>query len=176
MKNKDLIRVLQALDPEQEVTFSLGSGVESAHRTMCAKAELMKGKCLKYLNVSGINITMDETDQSVAIADVILFCDNYPDKLLEETAKMYDEEVGKNRVWHELESMTGLRPPKDGSDFLVKGHEVGDTDPYYWVFRYDSTRQLYVDSNTGNTVSDYGRHNLRITHWSYIEDLTHIKN
>lgn len=124
MKNKDLIRVLQALDPEQEVTFSLGRGVESAHRTMCAKAELMKGECLKYLNVSGINIIMDETDQSVAIADVILFCDNYPDKLLEETAKMYDEEFGKNRVWH---SWTGGNdtPPQDGSHFVVRVHTIG---------------------------------------------------
>ena len=135
MKNKDLIRVLQALDPEQEITFSLGSGIKSAHRTMCAKAELMKGECLKYLNVSGINIIMDETDHSVAIADVILFCDNYTDKLLEETAKMYDEEFGKNRVWH---SWTGGNdtPPQDGSNFIVRVYAKDITKRAYGFFSW----------------------------------------
>jgi len=151
MKNKDLIRVLQALDPEQEVTFSLGSGVESAHRTMCAKAELMDGECLKYLNVSSINITMDETDQSVAIADVILFCDNYPDKLLEETAERYDEEFGKNRVWY---SWVGNEnnPPQDGSLFVVRMYARDNSDARAFAILLWKQGEFITTNRTGIPV------------------------
>ncbi|MEE1131019.1 MAG: hypothetical protein UHX00_05225 [Caryophanon sp.] len=169
MKNKDLIRVLQALDPEQEVTFSLGSGITSTHRTMCAKAELMKGECLKYLNVSGINITMDETDQSVAIADVILFCDNYPDELLEETAKRYDEEIGENRVWHSWIGDVST-PLIEGCVYVVRMCEKEDAKAYSYAICSFKDDVFVVAKRDGEYIPlDNIRRGRKIDAWMSLE-------
>ena len=58
MKAKDLIRVLQVLDPESGVSLSLGNNNE--YREKCAKAELVSGDCLAFLAVDTVEFHDDD--------------------------------------------------------------------------------------------------------------------
>jgi hypothetical protein len=84
MKAKDLIRVLQALDPESGVSMSLGNNNE--YREKCAKAELVSGGCLEYLSVDTVKF-YNEYDE--LWCDIILRQNNICE--LDETAKRFDE-------------------------------------------------------------------------------------
>lgn len=84
MKAKDLIRVLQALDPESSVSMSLGNNNE--YREKCAKAELVSGGCLSYLSVDTVKF-YNEYDE--LWCDIILRQNNICE--LDETTKRFDE-------------------------------------------------------------------------------------
>jgi hypothetical protein len=84
MKVKDLIKVLQALDPETGVTLSLGRTQE--YRDTCAKAELTCGDCLGYLAVDRIEIYPDDGEMW---ADIVLQQNNLG--YLEEEAEKFDK-------------------------------------------------------------------------------------
>ena len=84
MKAKDLIKVLQALDPEKGVSFSLGRDQE--YRDKCAKAELICGDCLGFLAIDKIEFH-DEGDDMWC--DIVLKQDNLC--YLDDEADKFDE-------------------------------------------------------------------------------------
>lgn len=84
MKAKDLIRVLQVLDPESGVSLSLGNNNE--YREKCAKAELVSGSCLEYLSVESVEFHDDDGE---LWCDIILRQNNLCE--LDDTAHRFDE-------------------------------------------------------------------------------------
>ena len=84
MKAKDLIRVLQVLDPESGVSLSLGNNDE--YREKCAKAELFSGGCLSNLSVDFVEFHDDDGE---LWCDIIVCENNLYD--LDDTAKRFDE-------------------------------------------------------------------------------------
>ena len=84
MKAKNLIRVLQTLDPESGVSLSLGNNNE--YREKCAKAELFSGGCLSNLSVDSVEFHDDDGE---LWCDIIVLQNNLYD--LEDTAKRFDE-------------------------------------------------------------------------------------
>lgn len=84
MKAKDLIRVLQALDPESGVSMSLGNNNE--YREKCAKAELVSGGCLECLSVDSVEF---HNDYDELWCDIVLRQNNLC--YLDDTAKRFDE-------------------------------------------------------------------------------------
>lgn len=84
MKAKDLIRVLQALDPESGVSMSLGNNNE--YREKCAKAELVSGDCLRFLDVDTVEF---HNDHDELWCDLILRQNNLC--YLDDTAHRFDE-------------------------------------------------------------------------------------
>ena len=96
MKAKDLIRVLQGLDPESHVTLSLGRDDE--YRKKCAKAELATGDCLGFLAVDKIEIHPDEGGKDMW-ADIVLEQNNLG--YLEEEAEKFDKMYSKNEDYEQ---------------------------------------------------------------------------
>ena len=88
MKAKDLIRVLQVLDPESGVSLSLGNNNE--YREKCAKAELFSGGCLSNLSVDFVEFHDDDDE---LWCDIIVCENNLYD--LDDTAKRFDEKYQK---------------------------------------------------------------------------------
>lgn len=84
MKAKDLIRVLQALDPESGVSLSLGNNNE--YREKCAKAELVSSGCLECLSVDTV---VFHNDYDELWCDLILRQNNIC--YLDDTAQRFDE-------------------------------------------------------------------------------------
>lgn len=91
MKAKDLIRVLQGLDPESSISLSLGRNDE--YREQCAKAELAKGECLGYLDVDKIEIYPGNGSEDMW-ADIVLEQSNLG--FLDEEAAKFDKMYSKN--------------------------------------------------------------------------------
>lgn len=85
MKAKDLIKVLQAVNPESDVTLSLGKNDE--YRAQCAKAELADDGCLGYLSVDSAVIRDDGT--GALWCDIILQQDDVCD--LEAAEERFNE-------------------------------------------------------------------------------------
>jgi len=85
MKAKDLIRVLQGLDPESSVTLSIGRDDE--YRKKCAKAELATGDCLGFLAIDRIEIYPNEGGKEMW-ADIVLEQNNLG--YFEEEAARFD--------------------------------------------------------------------------------------
>lgn len=96
MKAKDLIRVLQGLDPESHVTLSLGRDDE--YRKKCAKAELATGDCLGFLAVDKIEIHPDEGGKDMW-ADIVLEQNNLG--YFEEEAEKFDKMYSKNEDYEQ---------------------------------------------------------------------------
>ena len=86
MKVKELIKILQILDPDDDVCFSLGRNQE--YRTACAKAEIIEESCLYNLVIDEVVL---ETREGNLRSDIILEQDNYG-KLsdLSEVSKEFD--------------------------------------------------------------------------------------
>ena len=61
MKAADLIKALQAVDPESEVSFGIGDKRDDNYRDMCAKGELQTCECLQHLRVETVEIVSDKT-------------------------------------------------------------------------------------------------------------------
>ena len=87
MKVKKLIRILQALDPESFVTLSLGRDEE--YRNMCAKAEIITGDCLDYLDIDRIEFYSGAEDPEEIWADIVLKQNNLI--YFEEEAAKFDK-------------------------------------------------------------------------------------
>ena len=99
MKAKDLVRVLQGLDPESHVTLSLGRNDE--YRKKCAKAELATGDCLGFLDVDKIEIHPEDGGEEMW-ADIVLEQNNLG--YLEEEAEKFDEMYSKNEDYEQEQS------------------------------------------------------------------------
>lgn len=76
MKAKDLIRILNSVEPDTEVRFSLGRAEKQEYRNLCAEAELLKGECLRFMTSIGAEVDLCEDDLFITI---ILEQDNYFD-------------------------------------------------------------------------------------------------
>ena len=92
MKAKDLIRMLQGLEPECIVVLSLGS--DNKYRTDCAKAELVVGECLGYLAVDRIELYLEDEDTEPDMFARIILRQNNLGYLLDE-AKEFDKTYKK---------------------------------------------------------------------------------
>ena len=90
---KDLIKVLQSVDPESELFLEVGYDKE--YREKCAKAELAEGECLNYFYINQINIREKYRDLRLTpYATAIL----YQTKVdLAEKVKVFDEMYSKNK-------------------------------------------------------------------------------
>lgn len=91
MKAKDLIRVLQGLDPESTITLSLGR--DDDYREQCAKAELATEECLCYLDVDKIEIYPEDGGKDMW-ADIVLRQSNFG--FLDKEAAKFDKMYSKN--------------------------------------------------------------------------------
>ena len=96
MKAKDLIRVLQGLDPESTITLSLGRDDE--YREKCAKAELAEGECLGFLAVDKIEVYPENGGEDMW-ADIVLEQNNLG--LLDEEAAKFDKMYSKNEDYEQ---------------------------------------------------------------------------
>ena len=98
MKAKDLIKVLNAVSPNSEVTFSIGR--DQKYRDTCAKVELLNGDCLLYLGIDHIelygNAEADEDGVSTW-SDIVLKQTNYQEAHLLFLAGEYDKKYLKNK-------------------------------------------------------------------------------
>lgn len=85
MKAKELIKVLQAVDPESDVLAAVG--MNSIYREMYAKAELVTKECLSVLRVDSIEILGEEggCEMSATLNLMQVNVDN-----LCETAELFD--------------------------------------------------------------------------------------
>ena len=94
MTNKELIGILQALPPEGVPCFSLGRSGDlgNEYRRLCAKAELINGECLDFLEIDRVEI-MDDFGGSGIWADIHLAQNNLSD--LESFEKKFDEQYKK---------------------------------------------------------------------------------
>ena len=90
MKAKDLIKILQGVDPESVVSLSLGR--EQEYRDLCAKAELAIGDCLNFLTIDRVEI-YEDSDEPEIWAEIVLKQDNI--LCLEDNAEKFDEQYKK---------------------------------------------------------------------------------
>lgn len=88
MKAKELIKILDAVDPDSELTLGIGRYGDNQYREQCAKAELHLGECLNYLIIDCVVVNKDDDDGTVW-ADIILCQNNISD--LSEVADDYDK-------------------------------------------------------------------------------------
>ena len=108
MKAKELIRILEAVDPESEVMASISGDAESLKS--CAKAELVTGECLGDFTIDRVCISKPEYDGSdeddyPLWADITLKQDNLID--LEECAGYFDEMYQKSDEYEEVQKRIG---------------------------------------------------------------------
>ena len=73
MKAADLIKALQAVDPESEVRFCVGDRRDDDYRDMCAKVELIHGNCLEKLSVALVEIEPKDKPS----AHIVLLADGF---------------------------------------------------------------------------------------------------
>lgn len=92
MKAKDLIRILQGLEPDTNVIFGVGRYPE--YRQLCAKAELAAGDCLEYLVADKVEIYVEDGEDE-EMCKIILAQGNYTD--LASAAEEYDEQIKKTQ-------------------------------------------------------------------------------
>ena len=86
MKAKELIKVLEAADPESNVALQIGGSHADEYRAMCAKAELMIGDCLENLNID--YAVIQDLDGEVFVSLVL---EQWNINGLEEIANDFDE-------------------------------------------------------------------------------------
>ena len=76
MKAKDLIRILNSVEPDAEVRFSLGKAEKQEYRNLCAEAELLQGECLQNMTSTGAEVDLFE---GALFLTIILEQDYYDD-------------------------------------------------------------------------------------------------
>ena len=88
MKAKELIKVLEAVDPECEVGLQIGGygNAGEEDRDMCAKVQIESGECLDYLRID-YAIIHDDEDTWV---NLILRQNNYNDSGMPNIVKRFD--------------------------------------------------------------------------------------
>lgn len=91
MKAKELIKVLEAVNPESEVGLQIGGygGAGEEYRDMCAKVQIESGECLDYLHID-YAVIHDAGDMWV---NLVLRQSNYAESDMSDIAKEFDEKV-----------------------------------------------------------------------------------
>ena len=79
MKPKNLINLLSNLNPNVDITFKLGNDDE--YRQQCAKAEIIDGECLAYLDVESLSVFPGDASGNPECAFLILKEWNYESSL-----------------------------------------------------------------------------------------------
>ena len=79
MKVKDLIKILNSVNPDSEIGLTLGTDGDYEYRKDCAKAELVSGQCLNFLVIDKVVINDDNKDGYDLWADIVLKQDNIID-------------------------------------------------------------------------------------------------
>ena len=92
MKAKELIKILEAVNPESKVALQLGGYREEEYREVCAKAEIMSGECLDFLRIDSAIIHSNDEDTWV---NLILRQFNYTEKGLHDSAEEFDKYIKK---------------------------------------------------------------------------------
>ena len=89
MKAKELIKVLEAVNPESEVSLQIGGYGDDGeeYRDMCAKVQIESGECLDYLRID-YAIIHDDDDMWVYL---VLRQNNYNVCDMSGIAKKFDE-------------------------------------------------------------------------------------
>lgn len=95
MKVAELTKILQGLDPECNVGFSVGRGHDDEYRSNCAKVELVGGDTLYFLDVDRIEF-YPEVDCDTSRCEVVLKQTSYSPSSLKETSKLFDDYYIKN--------------------------------------------------------------------------------
>ena len=85
----NLIKMLQTVDPSQEVEFSIGGALDDSYRRKCAKVELRGGECLNYLCANGAVIYCDGGTPFLTIT---LEQINWPSDGFKKQVEKYDQE------------------------------------------------------------------------------------
>lgn len=92
------MKILQGLDPETNVRFTIGnySTEGEDYRQKCAKAQLQSGDCLDWLDVNWVQIEKPYEDEDELLARVTLRQDNYSTGELDRAAERFDKMYIKN--------------------------------------------------------------------------------
>jgi len=86
MKAKELANIFQAIDPETEVTVQFKNNEQA---DMHAKAEVLEGECLNFLQVDEVRIGSYENGKMWA--DIIVGDFNWTQEQLIEARDKFDE-------------------------------------------------------------------------------------
>lgn len=92
MNAGDLIKILQVVDPSQEVEFSIGGTQDDRYREECAKVELQAGECLEFLCADGAEII---SDGGIPLLTITLKQVNWPFEGFIKEVNTYDREHKK---------------------------------------------------------------------------------
>ena len=87
-----MIKILQAVEPETSVCFTIGERYTdggSEYRKKCAKVQLEEGNCLGWLEAMRADIFTCQSDEPLQI-DFILEQFGYSDKEIDDIVKEYD--------------------------------------------------------------------------------------
>lgn len=89
MKAKELIKVLEAANPESEVSLQIGGYGDAGeeYRNMCAKVQIESGECLDFLRID-YAIIHDDDD---VWANLVLRQHNYIDSVMSDIEKGFNE-------------------------------------------------------------------------------------
>ena len=92
MKAKELIKVLETVDPESEVSLRIGGydGAEE-YRNMCAKVQIESGDCLDYLRIDFAIIRSEDGGW----VELVLMQNNYNHHDMPDIARKFDEKYNK---------------------------------------------------------------------------------
>ena len=105
MKAKELIRILEAVDPESEVMASISGDAESLKS--CAKAELVTGECLSVLAVDFVEIYGEEggckMSATLNLEQMNVECLGDTDELFD---KLYQRRKGVKNPYEESAKIT----------------------------------------------------------------------
>lgn len=98
MKVGLLLKILQGLDPETNVRFTIGNDSTEGeeYRLKCAKAQIQSGACLDWLDVNWVQIEKPYEDEDELLARVILRQDDYSIDGLDNAAERFDKRYIEN--------------------------------------------------------------------------------
>ena len=92
MKVKNLIKLLELCDPEDDVLVNLGADGDAEYRRNCAKVELASGECLNYMKINDAIIYRDEDSEEETLCIIInAEQSNYPKEAFENAIKEFEE-------------------------------------------------------------------------------------
>ena len=94
MKASELAKILQAIEPETEVCVCFKNDEEADKH---AKAELIEGECLNFLEVGEVRIMSD--DNGKMFVDLIVSDYNWQPSQLEEARDKFDEKYPDLCFW-----------------------------------------------------------------------------
>ena len=95
MKVAELSKILQCMDPELNVGFSVGRNNDDEYRCKCAKAELVYGETLYFLDVDRIEI-YPESNMDDSRYEIVLEQTNYSRSFFDQVSKKFDDLYTKN--------------------------------------------------------------------------------